>query len=30
MGMNDAIAEAEEKIAMKEEHVKIMEAAGDH
>ncbi|GJU15983.1 hypothetical protein Tco_1143949 [Tanacetum coccineum] len=27
MGLNDVIAEAEEKIAMKEEHVKTMEAA---
>ncbi|GJY58828.1 hypothetical protein Tco_0458720 [Tanacetum coccineum] len=30
MGLNDAIAKAEEKIAMKEEHVKTMEAASDH
>nr|GEV31518.1 hypothetical protein [Tanacetum cinerariifolium] len=29
-GLNDAIAEAEEKIAMKEEHAKTMEAASDH
>nr|GEV07744.1 hypothetical protein [Tanacetum cinerariifolium] len=29
MGLNDAIAEVEEKIAMKE-HVKTMEAASDH
>nr|GEV69450.1 hypothetical protein [Tanacetum cinerariifolium] len=30
MGLNDAIAKAEEKIASKEEHVKTMEAASDH
>nr|GEW28432.1 hypothetical protein [Tanacetum cinerariifolium] len=29
MGLDDAIAEEDEKIAMKEEHVKIMEAASD-
>nr|GEX52725.1 hypothetical protein [Tanacetum cinerariifolium] len=29
-GLNDVIAKAEEKIAMKEEHVKTMKAASDH
>ncbi|GJZ85460.1 hypothetical protein Tco_0650799 [Tanacetum coccineum] len=29
MGLNDAIAEAEEKISMKKEHVKTMKAASD-
>ncbi|GJV28682.1 hypothetical protein Tco_1385130 [Tanacetum coccineum] len=30
MGLNDAIVEAEEKISMKEKHMRTIEAASDH